>query len=175
VVTNSGVVNQSGANTALNVRTANGTWKAFDFSGYVGGETSDIVIDHNNQKWIILPRGVGLLVFNDNGTINNTSDDKIIKLSNATGNGALVSNNIYSLAVDLDGEIWVGTDAGISVFYNPENVFSGNNFDSQQILVNEGGFIQPLLASEIISAIAVDGRKQKMDRNAKFRCFPDVS
>jgi len=74
----------------------------------------------------------------------------------------LSSNNVYSIAVDSTGEIWVGTDAGISVFYNPGNVFvSGSNFDSQQILVNEGGFIQPLLAADITSAIAVDGANRK--------------
>jgi streptogramin lyase len=158
-VTNSGVT----TNTVLNVRKADGTWKAFDLSGYISTSDaeSNIVIDHSNQKWIIVPRGVGLLVFNDNSTINTSSDDKIKMLSNSTGNGALASSSIYSIAVDLDGEVWVGTDAGISVFYNPENVFSGNNFDSQQILVNEGGFIQPLLASEIVSAIAVDGANRK--------------
>jgi hypothetical protein len=156
-------VSNSGVNTALNVRKTDGTWKAFDLSGNISASNAeaDIVIDQSNQIWMVLPRGYGLLVFNDNGTIDNTSDDKITTLSNATGKGALASNNIYSIAVDQGGEIWVGTDAGISVFYNPGNVFTGSNFDSQQILVNEGGFIQPLLASEIISAIAVDGANRK--------------
>ena len=29
----------------------------------------------------------------------------------------------YCFAEDLDGEIWVGTDKGIGVFYNPSSVF----------------------------------------------------
>ena len=148
----------------LNVKKAppDNTWKAFDFSGYVSANQaeSDIVIDQSNQIWMILPRGNGLLVFNDNGNIDNTSYE-IMPISNATGHGALASNYIYSIAVDQGGEIWVGTDAGVSVFYNPGNVFTGSNYDSQQILVNEGGFIQPLLASEIVSAIAVDGANRK--------------
>ncbi len=160
-------VSNSGVNTALNVRKQDGTWKAFDITSpqvTPANAEADIVIDQSNQIWMVLPRGlngVGLLVYNYNGTIDNTSDDQMLALSNATGNGALASNNVYSIAVDLSGEIWVGTDAGISVFYNPGNVFSGNNFDSQQILVNEGGFIQPLLASEIVSSIAVDGANRK--------------
>jgi ligand-binding sensor domain-containing protein len=160
-------VSNSGVSTSLNVRKADGTWKAFDITSpqvTPANAEADIVIDQSNQIWMVLPRGlngVGLLVYNYNGTIDNTSDDQMIALSNATGNGALASNNVYSIAVDLTGEIWVGTDAGVSVFYNPENVFSGSNFDSQQILVNEGGFIQPLLASEIVSAIAVDGANRK--------------
>lgn len=158
-------VTNSGVNTALNVKEKiNGTWKAFDLSGYVSVNQAeaDIVMDQNNQIWMVLPRGKGLLVYNYNGTIDNTSDDQVTTLSNATGNGALSSNNVYSIAVDSTGEIWVGTDKGISVFYNPGNVFvSGSDFDSQQILVNEGGFIQPLLASDITSAIAVDGANRK--------------
>jgi len=155
-------VTNSGVNTALNVRTTDGIWKAFNFSGYVNNnEVGNLVIDKNNQKWIILPRNVGLLIFDDNNTISNTSDDNIKKISNSVGNGNLPSNDIYSIAVDLEGEIWVGTDKGIAVFYNPENVFSGNNFDAQQILVNQDGFIQPLLGSEIVTAIAVDGANRK--------------
>ena len=63
--------------------------------------------------------------------------------------------------MDLDGEIWVGTDKGVAVFYTPENVFSGSDFDAQQILVDQDGFIQPLLESEIVTAIAVDGANKK--------------
>lgn len=156
-------VTNSGPNTLLNVRTPSGVWKAFDFSGYInsGSVVGDLVIDKNNQKWIVLPRNNGLIVFNDNNTLTTTSDDKIKKISNATGNGALPSNNVYSIAVDLDGEIWVGTDKGIAVFYSPENVFSGSNYDSQQILVDQGGFIQPLLQSEVVTCIAVDGANRK--------------
>lgn len=156
-------VTNSGVDKILHVRMANGTWKAFDFSGYVTESMpeSDVAIDQQNQKWIIIPRNNGLIVFNDNNTITNTSDDKIKKLSNNVGYGGLPSNNVYSIAVDLDGEVWVGTDAGIAVFYNPENIFTNNNFDAQQILVDQGGFIQPLLGSETVTAIAVDGANRK--------------
>ncbi|MFH0865395.1 MAG: two-component regulator propeller domain-containing protein [Bacteroidota bacterium] len=155
-------VTNSGVNKALHVKMAYGTWKAFDLSGYVNqNEVGDIIIDNQNCKWMILPRNNGLLVFNDNNTITNTSDDQIKKLSNTLGNGGLPSNNLYSIAVDLDGEIWVGTDKGIAVFYNPENVFSGSNFDAQQILVDLDGYIQPLLESEVITTIAVDGANRK--------------
>jgi len=162
----------SGVNTALNVRKPNGNWKAFNFSGYLNNqEVGGLIIDKNNQKWMILPRGNGLLVFNDNNTIDDLSDDKIKLLSTSIGNGALPSDNIYSIAVDQDGEVWVGTDLGIAVFYNPENVFSGSSFDSQQILVNLDGYIQPLLASEIITAITVDGANRKWIGTQKAGVF----
>ena len=158
-------VTNTGGNNVLHVKKSNGTWKAFDFTGYLTssstGEVGSLIIDKNNYKWIIYPRNSGMVVFNDNNTIDNVSDDQIRKISNVTGNGALPSNNIYSIAVDRDGEIWIGSDKGIAVIYTPENVFTGGNFDAQQILVDQGGFIQPLLESEIITAIAVDGGNRK--------------
>jgi hypothetical protein len=155
-------VANSGVSKAISVRTAAGSWRAFDFNGIVNGnEVGNIIVDEFNQKWAILPRNNGILVFNDNNTISNTSDDKSKKLTTSLGVGNLPSSNIFSIAKDRDGEIWVGTDKGVAVFYTPENVFSGSGFDSQQILVDQGGHIQPLLESEIVTAIAVDGANRK--------------
>lgn len=155
-------VTNSGVSTAINVRTDAGEWKAFDFSGLVNNNAvGSIIVDDFDQKWAILPRSVGLLVFSDNKTISNTSDDKSKKLTTSLGNGNLPSNNVYSIAKDRDGEIWVGTDKGVTVFYTPDKVFSGSNFDSQHILVNQGGYNQPLLESEIVTSIAIDGSNRK--------------
>jgi hypothetical protein len=155
-------VANSGTSTPLNVRMTDGTWKSFNIGSYNNNaEMGDFTIDKQNVKWIILPRNNGMLVFNDNNTITNTSDDQVKKLSNNAGFGGLPSNNVFSIAADQDGEIWVGTDKGIAVFYNPENVFSGSSFDAQQILVDQGGYIQPLLESETVTSIAVDGANRK--------------
>ena len=62
---------------------------------------------------------------------------------------------------DLDGNIWVGTKEGICVFYSPSLVFSDYNFDAQQIIVEENGFGQYLLNSEIVYTIVVDGGSRK--------------
>ena len=57
------------------------------------------------------------------------------------------------------------------MIYTPENVFTGSNYDAQQILVNEGGFIQPLLQSEVVTAIAVDGANRKWIGTEKAGVF----
>ena len=75
--------------------------------------------------------------------------------------GDLPSLEVFSLVVDLEGEIWVGTDKGITVFYSPELVFSGQNFDAQQILIQQGEYGQYLLDTETINCIAVDGANRK--------------
>ena len=156
-----------GANSQVNnplfVRKNNGDWHSFSFTSTNTTNThlGDIVIDNIGQKWVIVPGGVGLVVYNDNNTIEDVQDDKDKVVNSSLGTGNLPSTSVYSLAKDRDGEVWVGTNKGIAVFYSPENVFSGNDFDAQQILVEVDGYVEYLLANETVTAIAVDGANRK--------------
>ena len=78
---------------------------------------------------------------------------------------------VYCIAEDLDGEIWVGTDKGIGIFYNPSAIFSGNNFDAQQILITEGEYGQYLLSEEKVKCITVDGANRKWIGTEKSGVF----
>lgn len=161
----------SGSADLLYAKSQAGEWYAFDVEGIGSITLSDIAIDNIGQKWIIAPRGVGMVVYNDNGTLANSSDDQSIKLTQNEGNGNLASNSVFSIAADFDGEIWVGTDNGISVFYSPESVFEGGNFDAQQILVEQDGYVQYLLENETVTVIAIDGANRKWIGTAKAGVF----
>ena len=143
----------------LTVRKTNGTFQNFNFSSiapYVGR----VLADKNNQIWVLFPRGNGIAVYkNSNFASPNPSNHKF--LSTAEGNGKLPDLYVFSIAEDLEGQIWVGTSKGVAVFYNPENIFSGSNFDCQQILITQDGHVQILLETEKITAIAVDGANRK--------------
>jgi len=153
-----------GADKPLSVKKPglNGQWYSFKLNGInTQGSLSTVIIDKYNQKWILVPRGVGLLVFNDNNTIENSTDDKSKILVAEVGRGNLPSNDVFSLSIDLDGEIWVGTSKGVGVFYSPQNVFTNDNFDAQPITLEQDGYVQYLLETETVSAIAVDGANRK--------------
>lgn len=146
----------------LVVLDAGGNWHSFNLSSLVTNPTTgNILIDQNNQKWMVLPRGVGLLVFDENGTFTTTGDDKMVKLYNGVGNGNLQSNEVYCIAEDKDGEIWVGTNKGISVFYCPDQVLTSSGCEAQPIYVEQDGHTQILLETESVNAIAIDGGNRK--------------
>ncbi|MBN2729390.1 MAG: T9SS type A sorting domain-containing protein [Bacteroidales bacterium] len=146
----------------LSVLKPDGSIRTFNFpSSYSASVSGDIEIDQSGYKWINLPRGEGIVVFNDNGTIDNTSDDEYKKLTSSESLGNLPNLYVNAIAVDRDNEIWIGTNEGIAVIYNPENVFDGGDYDAQQILVEVGGYVQPLLESEIVTCIAIDGGNRK--------------
>lgn len=154
----------------LSVRKADGSWLAFSFPGVLNTPTNvdltDIMINSYGQKWIIVPRlstgqSNGILVFDDNYTIDDKSDDQYKLLNDADGNGGLPSSQVYAMAEDHDGQVWVGTAKGIAVFYSPSLIFSNENFDAQQILIFQDGAYQYLLETEVVTAIAVDGANRK--------------
>jgi ligand-binding sensor domain-containing protein len=102
-----------------------------------------------------------MVVMSDGGTIDDTGDDQYKLINTFDGQGELPSMDVFSMAEDKDGQIWLGTGKGVAVFYNPDAVFTGEDFDSQQILIEQDGNVQILLETEVVSAIAVDGANRK--------------
>ncbi len=161
----------SNSGKILTVRTPDNNWYTYSLAPYaVGNNVSKIFVDSSSYKWIILPRSNGLIVFDDNGTLDNPSDDR--KKSLNINQGTRVSSNqINCIAQDLDGSIWVGTDKGIKVFYSPENIFENNSPAPQNILIEQDGYVQNLLEFENVSCIAIDGANQKWIGTSKAGLF----
>jgi hypothetical protein len=139
-----------------------GSWYSLDINSY-NTQTShlgDLIIDDQGKKWFYIAKGGGIIVYDDNGTPENINDDTDRRLNTNAGSGGLPSTTIYSLAKDKDGEIWVGSDKGIAVFYNTEEVF-GLNGDAQLVLVEADGYVEPIIANESVTAIAIDGANRK--------------
>ena len=161
----------SSVDNPLFVKTPENEWYKFPISSTQNFLFDDILIDDHNQKWGIIGRGNGMFVYNDNNTIANLDDDQYLLLDMSIEKGNLPSMNVYCFENDLDGEIWVGTDKGIAVFYDPGAVFSGYNFNAQQILITEGSYGQYLLSEEKVTCIAIDGANRKWIGTEKSGVF----
>lgn len=164
----------SHTNDCLSVREGN-TWTGITIPQVQESDLGEMCIDRNNQKWIIMRYSnlnpYSLMVFSDEGTPAVTSDDKCVKMNNSVGKGALPGTDVYFVKEDHDGEIWIGTENGVGVFYSPETVFTDDNYDAQKILVEEGGYYQYLLENEAATCIAIDGANRKWigtDRGGVF-------
>ena len=162
----------SEVNHPLFVKTKDDKWFSFNMNqDRVALFFDDLIIDKYNQKWGVIGRSGGMFVYDDNNTISNSSDDQYKILKSTVGQGNLPSMRVYCIAEDLDGEIWVGTDKGIGVFYNPSAIFSENNSDAQQILITEGEYGQYLLSEEKVKCIAIDGANRKWIGTEKSGVF----
>ena len=145
----------SDAKEYITVRKKDGTWASLNL--IVPRFTRKIMVDKNNFVWALHERDGGLTVYrHENFTI---SESKV--LSKEFGNGNLESNSVHSIAEDKDGKIWVGTGAGIRVFYTPANIFNPTNFDAQPIKIVQDGNVELLLEKETVTNIVVDGANNK--------------
>lgn len=138
----------------LNMITPEGNW--FYFSGINNSVPVGLVVDDFNNKWVINNQA-GLTVFNENGTPGNANDDLVVNLTANSGAGGLPNNTVFSLVKDLDGQIWVGTSEGATVFYDPASAFS-SNFPDAACPIIEG---YCLLKDQKVNTIAVDGANRK--------------
>ena len=160
-----------GVNNPVSVKKNDGTWKSFNYS-YISNDLRRILVTSSDKKWVILGNGQGLMVF-DNGTdIDNESDDKIKHINIVDEGGAIITNDMYSIAEDLDGVIWIGTSEGVMTYYEPDNVFDDPNFHADRVLLDLGdGTAQYLLKYETVTAIAIDGANRKWFGTANSGVF----
>jgi ligand-binding sensor domain-containing protein len=154
-------ISNFGANHPLHVLKNDGSWQSYTIPLNLNLDAvGRILIDDASQKWIQSPLGNGLLLFNDNGTIDNTSDDKWKLYKSGTGSGNLPSNDVTSLAKDKNGFIWVGTTNGIGVIQCPGEALT-TGCEAIWPVIKEGGFANYLFKGEVVKSIAVDGADRK--------------
>lgn len=141
---------------------------------------NDMLIDNNGYVWTFFKKfSPGIFVFDTNKTVDNPSDDRYRgpytnfqdddsrnygQLLLIDQDGSNVSSDIFCLAVDKNGYLWVGTDKGPLVNYRPWAVFSEEvpTFNRIKIPRNdEANLADYLLEAEVISSIVVDGANRK--------------
>jgi hypothetical protein len=151
-VTNSGVAN------VLSSLQTDGTWKSYELSGIANKVVGKVVVTAKDDKWILGPRGYGLYALNSTNSIS--KEQKVIALFKNEYKTEM--NELYSMALDQNGELWVGTSGGVAVFSNPEKIWKDEVMYATRPGLNQHDtYFHPLLEKETITAIAVDGANRK--------------
>ena len=160
-----------GSASPLTVYTEDGNWYSFDPEG--DNSLAKVVIDENGYKWSVIGGNLGgVSVYDDNGTIEDKTDDRSRYIN--TTNSEMTTNQVNSILVDLDGEIWVGTGQGPVIFNSSNSLFEDNNLGSRKKVLQDS-IAAFLLATEDILAMEVDGGNRKWfgTRNGIFVQSPD--
>ncbi len=156
----------TGVAEPISVLKPDGSWKSFragnKISGY--GALGKILVSQSGHKWVIIPGGNGLFAMDDNLTIDDTSDDEYRKVSVVDKYGKVITNDVRSFAEDKNGNLWLGTNQGVLVMYSPWRLFTEGSVYAQEILISrkdDSGLADPLLGTQIVTTIEVDGANRK--------------
>ncbi len=137
------------------------TWYKFTMLNIAssGHYLNQIYIDNSGYKWIAT-RSNGIIVFDDNGTLTDESDDRVVRIQEGSTAGDLPSNEVHSLVIDDDDKVWIGTEKGLAVIHSTADVFDGTA-KAERIIIEQDGNFQYLLETEVIRTIVKDGGNRK--------------
>ena len=149
-------VNNFGAPKPLVALDAEGEWHSYSVQSST--ELAECIVDNNGYVWSVIASGsTGVLVYDANRTLADPTDDqqRVINASNSEIMGA-----VTALAVDHDGQVWVGTQQGPVIFDGGSGIFDPSNIGSVRKVLQDS-ILGILLQTEDIRAIEIDGANRK--------------
>jgi hypothetical protein len=154
-------ISNTAATNNLHKLTSSGEWESFSMAEVTGHNVGQLIVTEDNDKWILIPDGNDAYVVDETG-------DQIKQLlvstyfSNGTDEYYTRMNDLYSIAEDQDGEIWIGSSKGVAVYSSPSSIWTSESFyGSQPGLDLDDGIYYALLETETVTAIAIDGANRK--------------
>ncbi|MFK7935685.1 MAG: hypothetical protein AB8G22_19380 [Saprospiraceae bacterium] len=167
-------VSNHAAQRPFSVLTNAGEWQNFSTLRCAGNDVNllEVLVDENGFKWFTSSStNTGLLVY-DTGDLADTGDDRCRVFT--ASNSDLPTNQVNDVALDLDGDIWVGTAGGVVVFQCGPQVFEDCNA-TEVITDQDATNLGLLLSGDEVKAVAVDGANNKWfgTTNGVFVQSPD--
>jgi ligand-binding sensor domain-containing protein len=150
-------------NNVIHVMNPRGEWVALYYPEIRNADRIDkILIRSNGHKWVNVP-DEGIFVFDDNGTPEDSSDDRynyfrtFRDAQSSTGAG-IGASQYLSMAEDRSGTMWIGTNIGLLKCSSPSQAPTDPTLScSRPVRDGEAYF----LFGESVTAIAVDADNQK--------------
>ncbi len=153
-------VSNAAVANVLSCMQSDGTWKSYELAGAANKYVGKLVVSKNDDKWILV-RGNGLYALNSANSV--AKAQKVVAyFTNGTDEIYTDMNDVNTFVEDKDGALWVGTSIGIAVFSNPEKVWKdATMYASRPGLNLKDGKYHPLLETEAVTSIVVDGANRK--------------
>jgi len=128
---------------------------------------TEVLFDSRGWVWVVSMRyDVRLFCIDTNGTPYNTADDRVRTFTEKFTDQDGQSSEVYyinDIAEDLNGDLWVLTDRGPYVLYNPSDAFDDNyHFTKIKVPRNDGtNYADYLLDGVYTTCMTIDDADRK--------------
>jgi hypothetical protein len=126
------------------------SWHSFLHDEALAATAQQLMLLPNDDKWLRLAGAGGILVFNE-------EEQSSRRLTHTVNEGGLYNPEVKSMALDLEGQVWVGLQQGVNYFANPFIVLQNTPVNAAFPVYERGR----LLNGEEVTALAVDGGNRK--------------
>ncbi len=142
---------QPGTNIPLHrYNPATDTWEGYLENNSRAGGAVELLIMPGNDKWLQLGGEQGILVFNE-------ESGKSRYFTGQNSGGVLLDRSVKSMALDLQGQLWVGLGQGINYFPNPDAALNVTDVNVVFPVYER----RHLLNAEQVNSLVVDGGNRK--------------
>ncbi|NOR73979.1 MAG: hypothetical protein GQ525_02345 [Draconibacterium sp.] len=142
--------------------TPSGEWQSFVLPKIANlWNTGNLIVNEDDDKWVLVLRGHDAYVIDKTG--NNIKQLLVTSYFNNGQNEVYNRmDDVYSIVEDNKSAIWIGTSKGVALYSNPSRIWDSETlYATQPSLDLNDGVYHPLLATETVTAIGVDGANRK--------------
>jgi len=154
-----------------------GNWNVGRYEALRSRRIRGLLVTDQDRVWGYVHNRPLVFVIETRGTPADPSDDEVMVREVLDYNGQSFARRIEALEKDEEGNIWIATDEGIAVDYEPGAFFQREDYRPNRIRLTQDGYTQYVLRDNEVTAVAVDPANRKWfgtRRSGVFVFSPDA-
>ena len=150
-----------GAEYPLVMKMKDDEWVVFRYEVLKGKTIRKLIWAKNGYVWGCFENSATVFIADFNGTLDNIEDDRIRVMQPRDHNSKTYAEKIFTIEEDIEENIWIATDEGVAVEYDPHFIFEQNILQPNRIRITENGFTQYMLRDNRILDVYTDPANRK--------------
>ena len=145
----------------IKVLDSQGDWHVARYDDLRNRKATGLICQQDGYLWGYIHNTPLIFAVDTRGTPGDPSDDAIMIREVLDFNGQSFARRIEAISQDNEGNIWIATDEGVAVDYEPASFFDREDYRPNRIRLTIEGYTQYVLRDNQVTDIAVDPANQK--------------
>ena len=120
----------------------------------------ELIIGENDYKWILSDDGIS--VFIEDSYSEESNQYNYVNFYPETSEGNTITQTLYTIELDLNNSLWIGSDKGLLLSSNTNDVFTTQKLIADRVYIEENNSLHYILDEDIITCIKTDGANRKL-------------